>query len=108
MNDELVEVEIDVISEAKLTHLLRNVGIQMPVQCCEGFCGTCVVKADPSQFTEIHDQLGCLNPDQEILACSVKPKSGISRVVIELPGYLVQAYEKSLEAKNEALTAMHP
>ncbi len=56
MNNDLVSVEITVADEEKLLRALFKHGVKMPVQCNEGFCGTCVCKSNPSQFNEVHDQ----------------------------------------------------
>lgn len=85
---DLVSVEIDVEDEKFLKTLAKN-GIKMPVQCNEGFCGTCYCKANPEQFVEVHEQIGNLEPDENILPCSVKAKKGISKVIVELPAHLV-------------------
>ena len=90
MASELVVVEIDVEDEKFLKALAKN-GIKMPVQCNEGFCGTCYCKADPGQFVEIHDQLGNLDPDEFILPCAVKPKTA-GKVIVELPAHLVPSH----------------
>ena len=89
MNNDLVSVELTVADEEKLLRALFKHGVKMPVQCNEGFCGTCVCKSNPSQFNEVHDQLGLLDSEDNVLPCAVRAKEGVNKVVVELPAHLV-------------------
>ena len=79
MNNDLVSVEITVADEEKLLRALFKHGVKMPVQCNEGFCGTCVCKSNPSQFNEVHDQLGLLDSEDNVLPCAVRAKEGVNK-----------------------------
>lgn len=91
MPKELITVEIDVTDE-RFIKTLERAGVQMPVQCNQGFCGTCVCKANPSQFEEEEDQIGNFEPDENILPCAVRAKRGLDKVIVELPAHLVPSH----------------
>lgn len=97
MSQKTIEVKIDVLEHEKLIKALYKQGINMPIQCNEGFCGTCVCKSNPKQFEEVHDQIGLLNPDENVLPCSVRAKAGVKSVIVELPAHLVPSHIKKIE-----------